>query len=138
MAKSPSSKSSFWRLVSSYTGPYSSSRHSSSYSTSRQSQCHCSSSQRRCSFLDRYGKKSMLWYIMVCSMIGGISVSVTTGLGSAIVTTAQGDNQVRYHLPVIRIISDILLVQALVHIFPYGIYRSNTRCVFDQVTIPVH
>lgn len=37
----------------------------------------------------------MLWYIMVCSMIGGISVSVTTGLGSAIVTTAMGDNQVR-------------------------------------------
>ena len=31
---------------------------------------------------------------MVCSMIGGISVSVTTGLGAAIVTTAYGDNQV--------------------------------------------
>ena len=45
----------------------------------------------------RYGKKSMLWYIMVCSMIGGISVSVTTGLGAAIVTTAYGDNQVREH-----------------------------------------
>lgn len=27
-------------------------------------------------------------------MIGGISVSVTTGLGAAIVTTAFGDNQV--------------------------------------------
>lgn len=38
----------------------------------------------------------MLWYIMVCSMIGGISVSVTTGLGAAIVTTARGDNQVRF------------------------------------------
>lgn len=37
----------------------------------------------------------MLWYIMVCSMIGGISVSVTTGLGAAIVTSVQGDNQVR-------------------------------------------
>ena len=36
----------------------------------------------------------MLWYIMVCSMIGGISVSVTTGLGATIVTTAQGHNQV--------------------------------------------
>ena len=36
----------------------------------------------------------MLWYIMVCSMIGGISVSVTTGLGASIVTTAQGNNQV--------------------------------------------
>jgi hypothetical protein len=43
----------------------------------------------------RYGKKSMLWYILVCSMIGGISVSVTTGLGAAIVRTALGDNQVR-------------------------------------------
>jgi len=47
--------------------------------------------------LFRYGKKSMLWYIFVCSMIGGISVSVTTGLGAAIVTTAMGDNQVSCH-----------------------------------------
>lgn len=46
-------------------------------------------------FALRYGKKSMLWYIFVCSMIGGISVSVTTGLGAAIVQTALGDNQVR-------------------------------------------
>jgi hypothetical protein len=28
-------------------------------------------------------------------MIGGISVSVTTGLGAAIIQTAYGDNQVR-------------------------------------------
>jgi len=47
-------------------------------------------------FAPKYGKKSMLWYISVCSMIGGISVSVTTGLGSAIVTTAMGDNQFRF------------------------------------------
>ncbi|KAF8893605.1 magnesium transporter NIPA-domain-containing protein [Infundibulicybe gibba] len=44
----------------------------------------------------RYGKKSMLWYIFVCSMIGGISVSVTTGLGAAIVTTAMGENQFKF------------------------------------------
>ena len=43
----------------------------------------------------------MLWYIFVCSMIGGISVSVTSGLGAAIVTTAYGDNQVRYSLPLL-------------------------------------
>lgn len=36
----------------------------------------------------------MMWYISVCSLIGGISVSVTTGLGAAIVQTAMGDNQV--------------------------------------------
>jgi len=47
-------------------------------------------------FAPRYGSRSMLWYIMVCSMIGGISVSVTTGLGSAIVTTAMGDNQFKH------------------------------------------
>lgn len=52
--------------------------------------CHPLTSYRR------YGKKNMLWYIMVCSMIGGISVSVTTGLGSAIVTTAMGDNQFKH------------------------------------------
>ncbi|KZT63689.1 DUF803-domain-containing protein [Daedalea quercina L-15889] len=47
-------------------------------------------------FAPRYGTKSMLWYIMVCSMIGGISVSVTTGLGAAVVTSAEGDNQFNY------------------------------------------
>lgn len=40
----------------------------------------------------------MLWYIAICSMIGGISVSVTTGLGAAIVETAYGENQVRLTL----------------------------------------
>lgn len=40
----------------------------------------------------------MMWYLLVCSMIGGLSVSVTTGLGSAIVTTVMGDNQVGFFL----------------------------------------
>lgn len=44
--------------------------------------------------LNRYGDKSMLWYITICSMIGGLSVSCTSGLGAAIVTSAMGDNQV--------------------------------------------
>ena len=38
----------------------------------------------------------MIWYLLVCSMIGGLSVSVTTGLGAAIVTTVMGDNQVGF------------------------------------------
>ena len=44
----------------------------------------------------RYGNKNMIWYLLVCSMIGGLSVSVTTGLGAAIVTTVMGDNQVGF------------------------------------------
>lgn len=46
-------------------------------------------------FIPRYGKKNMLWCIMVCSMIGGLSVSTTTGLGAAIVTSIYlHENQV--------------------------------------------
>lgn len=43
----------------------------------------------------RYGKTSMLWYIAVCSLIGGLSVSCTQALGAAIVTSIRGENQVR-------------------------------------------
>jgi len=38
----------------------------------------------------RWGKKNMMPYISVCSMIGGISVSCTQGLGASIVTSIQG------------------------------------------------
>ncbi|KAG8884151.1 hypothetical protein FRB97_005134 [Tulasnella sp. 331] len=44
-------------------------------------------------FAPKYGKKNMIWYIAVCSMIGGISVSCIQGLGAAIITTAQGNSQ---------------------------------------------
>lgn len=44
----------------------------------------------------RWGKQNMIWYLLICSMIGGLSVSVTTGLGSAIVTSVKGDNQFKY------------------------------------------
>jgi len=44
-------------------------------------------------FAPKYGKKSMLWYISVCSLIGGISVSCTQGLGACILTSIRGDNQ---------------------------------------------
>lgn len=48
----------------------------------------------------RYGKEQMVWYILVCSLFGGLSVSCTQGLGTAIVTTARGNNQVMsFHDP---------------------------------------
>lgn len=40
----------------------------------------------------RYGKKSMLVYLTICSLIGGLSVVSTQGLGAAIVTQAGGKN----------------------------------------------
>ncbi|KIO28058.1 hypothetical protein M407DRAFT_22690 [Tulasnella calospora MUT 4182] len=44
-------------------------------------------------FAPKHGKTNMIWYIAVCSMIGGLSVSCIQGIGAAIVTSAKGDNQ---------------------------------------------
>ena len=41
----------------------------------------------------RYGKKSMMVYLTICSMIGGLSVVATQGLGAAIVTQIAGTPQ---------------------------------------------
>ncbi|KAF9506961.1 hypothetical protein BS47DRAFT_1321551 [Hydnum rufescens UP504] len=41
----------------------------------------------------KYGKKNMLWYIIVCSLFGGLSVSCTQGLGACIITSIRGENQ---------------------------------------------
>jgi magnesium transporter len=67
-------------------------------------------------FAPKYGKKSMLWYIFVCSMIGGLSVSCTTGLGAAIVTSFQGDNQVSFLQRFFQRLIFVQSVQILVHL----------------------
>ena len=41
----------------------------------------------------RYGKKSMLVYLSICSLIGGLSVVATQGLGAAVLTQARGEAQ---------------------------------------------
>ena len=72
----------------------------------------------------------MIWYILVCSLIGGLSVSVTTGLGAAIVTSVMGDNQVRSSYSRESSGSGLtcrLVVSPLVHIFSFGIYFGDIR-----------
>lgn len=44
----------------------------------------------------RYGKKSMLVYLSICSLIGGLSVVATQGLGAAIVAQIGGTPQFNY------------------------------------------
>ncbi len=41
----------------------------------------------------RYGKKTMLVYLSICSLIGGLSVVATQGLGAAVVAQAGGRAQ---------------------------------------------
>lgn len=44
----------------------------------------------------RWGKTNMLVYISICSIIGGLSVVATQGLGASIITTFRGENQFRH------------------------------------------
>ena len=41
----------------------------------------------------RYGKKSMFVYITICSLIGGLSVVATQGLGAAVLAQINGKSQ---------------------------------------------
>jgi len=41
----------------------------------------------------RYGKSSMMVYLTICSLIGGLSVVATQGLGAAVVAQARGESQ---------------------------------------------
>jgi drug/metabolite transporter (DMT)-like permease len=41
----------------------------------------------------RYGKRSMFVYISICSLIGGLSVVATQGLGAAILAQINGEAQ---------------------------------------------
>ncbi|KAF2457483.1 magnesium transporter NIPA-domain-containing protein [Lineolata rhizophorae] len=41
----------------------------------------------------RYGKKNMLVYLTICSLVGGLSVVATQGLGAAVVTQIAGTPQ---------------------------------------------
>ena len=41
----------------------------------------------------RYGKRSMMVYLSICSLIGGLSVVATQGLGAAVVAQAAGHPQ---------------------------------------------
>ena len=41
----------------------------------------------------RYGKRSMMVYISICSLIGGLSVVATQGLGAAVLAQARGEAQ---------------------------------------------
>ncbi|XP_006457269.1 hypothetical protein AGABI2DRAFT_212615 [Agaricus bisporus var. bisporus H97] len=79
-------------------------------------------------FAPRYGKKNMLWYIGVCSMIGGISVSVTTGLGAAIVTTAMGDNQFDYWFT--YFLAAFIIITLITEVY----YLNVALALFNTVT----
>lgn len=63
----------------------------------------------------RYGKKSMLVYLSICSLIGGLSVVATQGLGAAVVAQVGGTPQFnQWFLYVLLVFVIITLVTEII------------------------
>lgn len=93
-------------------------------------------------FAPKYGEKSMLWYIGVCSLIGGLSVSCTTGLGAAIVTSIMGDNQFKhwfiYFLLIfvaITLITEIFYLNKALALFNTALVTPTYYVLFTSATL---
>lgn len=71
----------------------------------------------------RYGKKSMLVYLSICSLIGGLSVVATQGLGSAIVAQIKGIPQFnQWFIYVLLVFVILTLVTEIIFLNVRSIY----------------
>ena len=80
----------------------------------------------------RYGKKSMLVYLSICSLIGGLSVVATQGLGAAVVAQAGGTPQFnQWFLYVLLVFVITTLVTEIIFLNvsadPEGRYRGTDK-----------
>lgn len=59
----------------------------------------------------------MMVYIGICSLLGGLSVSTTSGLGSAIVLTIRGQNQLKeWFFYVLLVFVAVTLVSEVIYL----------------------
>ncbi|EXJ63241.1 hypothetical protein A1O7_03688 [Cladophialophora yegresii CBS 114405] len=90
----------------------------------------------------RYGKKSMLVYLTICSLIGGLSVVATQGLGSAIVAQASGKSQfnqwflyVLLVFVVATLLTEIIYLNKALNIFNAALVTPTYYVIFTSATI---
>lgn len=90
----------------------------------------------------RYGKKSMLVYLTICSLIGGISVVCTQGLGSAITAQARGIQQfnqwflyVLFAIVVATLLTEIIFLNKALNIFNAALVTPTYYVYFTSATI---
>ncbi|KAL8937641.1 MAG: hypothetical protein Q9211_003575 [Gyalolechia sp. 1 TL-2023] len=90
----------------------------------------------------RYGKKSMLVYLSICSLIGGLSVVATQGLGAAVIAQIRGSPGVEsqfkqwflYVLFVFVIVTLLTEIKAL-NIFNAALVTPTYYVFFTSSTI---
>ncbi|EPS44217.1 hypothetical protein H072_1801 [Dactylellina haptotyla CBS 200.50] len=90
----------------------------------------------------RYGEKSMMVYLSVCSMIGGLSVVATQGLGAAVVAQAGGKPQfnnwflyVLLIFVVITLLTEIYYLNKALNIYNAALVTPTYYVFFTSATI---
>ncbi|PWN33794.1 DUF803-domain-containing protein, partial [Meira miltonrushii] len=90
----------------------------------------------------RYGKKYMLVYISVCSLIGGLSVSTISGVGSAIVLSIQGVNQFKHWFlyfligfVIITLLTEIVYLNKALELFNTAMVTPTYYVLFTFATL---
>ncbi|EAW06298.1 DUF803 domain membrane protein [Aspergillus clavatus NRRL 1] len=90
----------------------------------------------------RWGKKSMFVYISICSMIGGLSVVATQGLGAAILAQINGKSQFKewflYVLLVFVIatlLTEIIYLNKALNLFNAALVTPTYYVFFTSATI---
>ena len=90
----------------------------------------------------RYGKKSMLVYLSICSFIGGLSVVATQGLGSAVVAQIGGKPQfnqwflyVLLVFVIATLLTEIIYLNKALNIFNAALVTPTYYVVFTSATI---
>ncbi|SMY25044.1 unnamed protein product [Zymoseptoria tritici ST99CH_1A5] len=77
----------------------------------------------------RYGKKSMMVYLTICSLIGGLSVVATQGLGAAIIAQIGGQAQFN------KWFTYVLLVFVICTLLTEIIYLNKALNIFNAALV---
>lgn len=92
----------------------------------------------------RYGKKSMLVYLSICSLIGGLSVVATQGLGSAVVAQIRGGEgsqfkqwflYVLFVFVIVTLLTEIIYLNKALNIFNAALVTPTYYVFFTSSTI---
>lgn len=75
----------------------------------------------------RYGKKSMLVYLSICSLIGGLSVVATQGLGSAVVAQIRGGEGSQFKQWFLYVLFVFVIVTLLTEIIYLNVSAVSAR-----------
>ncbi|KAJ5788151.1 hypothetical protein N7457_003141 [Penicillium paradoxum] len=90
----------------------------------------------------RYGKTNMFVYISICSMVGGLSVVATQGLGSAILTQINGEEQFKHWFLYVLLVfvigtllTEIIYLNKALNLFNAALVTPTYYVMFTSATI---